>query len=155
MPLFVTQAYDVPEGSDNSPLIAEEAAARAEEHRAKKGKKTLAEKKGTGIHSRIIYHVPLRTTCISRRITHCDNFDGSKQMHQFLDIGEEGKVLVRRRPCNFCAGCMALDKEKIMNDCEHVDRCGIAKIVEIKPKSGARAEVPADKNAICGRRAGA
>ena len=44
MPLFVTQAYDVPEGSDNSPLIAEEAAARAEEHRAKKGKKTLAEK---------------------------------------------------------------------------------------------------------------
>ena len=109
-------------------------------------KKTLAEKKGTGIHSRIIYHVPLRT--ISRRITHCDNFEGSKQMHQFLDIGEEGKILVRRRPCHFCAGCMALDKEKIMNDCEHKDRCGIAKIVEIKPKSGARAEVPADKNAI-------
>ena len=43
MPLFVTQAYDVPEGSDNSPLIAEEAAARAVEHRAEKGKKTRAE----------------------------------------------------------------------------------------------------------------
>ena len=109
-------------------------------------KKTLAEKKGTGIHSRIIHHVPLRT--ISRRITHCDNFDGSKQMHQFLDIGEEGKILVRRRPCHFCPGCMALDKEKIINDCVNKDRCGIAEIVEVKPKSGARAEVAADSNAI-------
>ena len=43
VPLFITQGHLVPEGRDNRPLIAEEAAARAVEHRAEKGKKTLAE----------------------------------------------------------------------------------------------------------------
>jgi len=44
MPLFSTDSRLVPKGRDNRPLIAEEAAARAVEHRAEKGKKTLAEK---------------------------------------------------------------------------------------------------------------
>ena len=42
-PLFITQSHLVPPGADNKPLIAEKAAARAVQHRAEKGKKTLAE----------------------------------------------------------------------------------------------------------------
>ena len=44
VPLFVTQSRLVPEGADNRPRIAEEAAARAVQHRAEKGVKTMAEK---------------------------------------------------------------------------------------------------------------
>ena len=43
VPRFKTQQHLVPPGADNRPLIAEEAAARAVQHRAEKGKKTLAE----------------------------------------------------------------------------------------------------------------
>lgn len=109
-------------------------------------KKDIFKKRGKGIRVRYFYHVKLKQ--ITRRITHCDNFEGSKKMHQFLDIGEEGKLLVRPRPCHYCPGCMSLDKEAIMNDCKHQDRCGQAKIVVIKPKSGARAVIADDNNAI-------
>ena len=44
VPLFRTNWRLVPPGRDNRPLIAEEAAARAVEHRAEKGVKTMAEK---------------------------------------------------------------------------------------------------------------
>ena len=43
VPLFRTDSRLVPEGADNRPRIAEEAAARAVQHRAEKGKKTRAE----------------------------------------------------------------------------------------------------------------
>ena len=43
VPLFRTQSELVPKGSDNRPLIAEKAAARAVQHRAEKGTKTRAE----------------------------------------------------------------------------------------------------------------
>ena len=106
----------------------------------------IFKKKGIGIRSRSFYHVPLKT--ISRRITHADNFEHSSKMHQICDVGIEGKLLVRPRPCHYCEKCMALNTEWIINSCPNAARCGKAKLVDIKPSSGAAAAVPADQNAI-------
>jgi hypothetical protein len=106
----------------------------------------IFKKKGVGIRSRSFYHVPLKT--ISRRITNADAFADISKYHQITDIGVEGKVLVRARPCHFCDRCMALDKEFIINECPNSDRCGQAKIVEIKASSGAAAAIRGDRNAV-------
>ena len=45
VPLFITQGHLVPEGSENRPLIAEKAAARAVRHRAEKRMPTCDEKR--------------------------------------------------------------------------------------------------------------
>ena len=83
---------------------------------------------------------------ISRRIIHAERLPGSKTLHQFLDIGIEGKLLVRPRPCHFCPGCMALDPEAIINDCINKARCGQAVIVTLKATSPS--EIPEGANAI-------
>ena len=106
----------------------------------------IFKKKGIGIRSRSFYHIPLKT--ISRRITHADNFPNSSKFHQILDVGIEGKLMVRPRPCHYCEKCMALDTEWIINSCPNAARCGKAKLVDIKPSSGAAAAVSPDQNAI-------
>ena len=114
-------------------------------------KKTMKHNKGKGIRARYFYHIPLKT--ISRRHVKAESLDGSKKLHQFIDIGQPGKLLVRHRPCHLCPGCMALDKEKIINECQHTDRAGQAYIADIKPVSG-QATLPTTRDAVAqlGRR---
>ena len=102
--------------------------------------KSLEKKKGRGSYRRSFHHVPLKT--ISRRYQKAKTLKGSKKIHQFLDIGHEGKLLISERPCHRCPGCMALDAEKIIKDCENKDRCGQARITAVQPLSGASAELP-------------
>ena len=48
---------------------------------------------------------------------------------------------------------MALDKEKIINECQHTDRAGQAYVADIKPVSG-QATLPTTRDAVAqlGRR---
>ena len=107
--------------------------------------KDIYEKKGKGIYDRVFHHVPLRK--ISRRIAHAKTLSGCKPLHQFLCIGKSGKLLVRDQPCHYCPGCMALDPERIMNECKYDHFCGKARVVSIEAASGATA-LPADRDGM-------
>ena len=52
---------------------------------------------------------------------------GSKKLHWYVDIGEEGKLLVRDRPCHLHERCMNynLDKEYILTSCPSNDVCRV------------------------------
>ena len=69
---------------------------------------------------------------ISRRIQHADTLKGSKKLHWYVDIGEEGKLLVHNRPCHLHERCMNLDKEYILTSCPSNDVCGEARIEVVK-----------------------
>ena len=73
-------------------------------------------------------------------------FDDHYRFHQFINIGIEGKVLVRRRPCHRCPGCMACKKDEIMNKCKYDDICGKAVIVTLKKVSAAA--IPLSRNQV-------
>ena len=60
-------------------------------------------------------------------------------------IGEEGKLLVRKRPCHQHDGCMRQDQKAIMS-CVRSDVCGVAKLVEIGAKGSPN--VPLTRNAL-------
>ena len=85
--------------------------------------RTIYQKKGRGILMRIVHHVPLKA--INRRIPAVKTMDGSKKLHQVLDMGVPGTGMVRRRPCHKCNGCKLGNAEKIMADCEFKAMCGI------------------------------
>ena len=74
--------------------------------------------------SPFLYSVPTTgPDKISRRIQHADTLKGSKKLHWYVDIGEEGKLLVRDRPCHLHERCMNLDKEYILTSCPSNDVC--------------------------------
>ena len=85
--------------------------------------RTLYQKKGRGILMRIVHHVPLKA--INRRIPTVKSMDGSKKLHQVLDMGTPGTGMVRPRPCHKCDGCKLGDAEKIMADCNFKVLCGM------------------------------
>ena len=85
----------------------------------------IYQKKGVGIYAREIHHVKLGA--INRRVPTVEPLSGSKKLHQFLTMGsEDGQLLVRRRPCHICPGCLAGDHLKIINECKFNDVCGQA-----------------------------
>ena len=58
--------------------------------------------------------------------------DGSKSHYQMIDVGCEGKVLWRKRPCHECEGCFLLDAQRIMTECKNNEYCGKAEYVTLK-----------------------
>ena len=74
-----------------------------------KPKKTLEEKGGRGVYRRhIVYHCS-STDKINRRLPAADTVHGTKDFFQFTDIGVEGKLRFRPKPCHQCTSCMQLN----------------------------------------------
>ena len=82
---------------------------------------------------------------MAKKGNHAKTVTGSKALHQFVDIGEEGKLLVCKRPCHQHDGCMRQDQKAIMS-CVRSDVCGVAKLVEIGTKGSPN--VPLTRNAL-------
>ena len=108
--------------------------------------KSIYEKKGVGIYRRFIHHVPASGPgSIRRGIAKAKPLPGSKKIHQYVDIGEEGK-LVRARPCHQHERCMQQDKKYIMEECTNTPFCGQAKIVQVAALT--QAIIPVTRNAL-------
>ena len=93
----------------------------------------LLKKKGVGIWRRVVHHVGLKEIC-RRVLTFDKGIDGSKSLHQYVDTGKEGQLLVRERPCHKCDCCMTLDWKKMMaakddGGCQYKEACGTPQLV--------------------------
>ena len=96
-----------------------------------KPKKTLEEKGRRGVFRRhIVYHCS-STDKINRRLPAADTVHGTKDFFQFTDIGEEGKLRFRPKPCHQCTGCMQLN----VGACQNVRECGVPQVLEIPTHS--------------------
>ena len=61
----------------------------------------IIKKKGVGTCRRFVFHVPCRGPgSAERRIQHCKTLQGSKPLHQFIDVGVPGQLDVREYPCH-------------------------------------------------------
>ena len=97
--------------------------------------KTIYDKKGRGIYTRVIHHVKLGD--INRRIPTAQPLRGSKTLHQVVGYGPKGHVMVRPRPCHVCDGCKKLNVTDIINKCAFKERCGVAYTTSMTGTSGA------------------
>ena len=72
--------------------------------------------------------------------------DGSKKLKWYVDIGEEGKLLVRPRPCHLHPKCMEQDRKFILESCPSDAICGKATVVELHARGVAT--VPLTRNMV-------
>ena len=110
-----------------------------------KPKKSLEEKGGRGVYRRHIVHHCSATNKINRRLPAAETVHGTKGFFQFTDIGEEGKLRFRPKPCHQCPGCMELD----VGACQNMRECGAPQVLEIPTRSNP--ELPTTRNGMCQR----
>ena len=68
---------------------------------------------------------------MDRNIRGCETLVGIKKLHQMLDIGHPGKLLVRTRSCHASEQCWKGDH----SECKNNERCGKPWVVILKPKA--------------------
>eukprot|EP00466_Bigelowiella_natans_P008826 jgi/Bigna1/77508/fgenesh1_pg.48_\ len=94
--------------------------------------KDFCSKKGAGVHRRVFHWMPAcGNGAADRNIRGCETLVGVKKLHQVLDIGCPGKLLVRTRSCRASEKCWKGDH----SECKNNDRCGKPWIVTLKPKA--------------------
>ena len=97
-------------------------------------KKDIYMKKGVGIFRRIFHFIPISgPLSISRKIQKCETVKGTKTFHELRNVGQEGFLEAKLASCFNCAKCI----QGIQNECENVERTGIAKIVQVRPVQAA------------------
>ena len=82
-------------------------------------------KKGKGLYRRIVHYIGCGD--ITRNIRKCSKtggLKGIKKLHCLRDIGEPGKLVVRRASCHRCKACVSWDHTQ---ECEHLKRTGVWK----------------------------
>ena len=92
-------------------------------------------RKGVGIYRREFHWVPNHgTDSINRRIAGCNRLGdvGIKKLHFFESIGRPGCVGIRERSCHKCLGACAIGK---FEGCQHTERCGHYRVLELSPKT--------------------
>ena len=125
----------------NQECVVIDTAEKAKDHLQEhfQPEKTVDKKGGKGIRRRFFYFVPLKV--INRRLPTIAPVKGSKVLHQFLDVGKPGKILVRHRPCYKCDGCAAGNWEDILK-CQFNDICGKARWAHLRSPAGGKVQRP-------------
>ena len=99
--------------------------------------RSILAKKGVGITKRFIFFVPVSGPgSVNRRIRKGNTVQGSKQYHQFVDVGEPGVLEMRLRSCHQCPGCNNLTA---LANCANAEVCGVTERVEIREQISAGA----------------
>mmetsp|Transcript_2962 Transcript_2962/g.5491 ORF Transcript_2962/g.5491 Transcript_2962/m.5491 type:complete len:262 (+) Transcript_2962:93-878(+) len=103
--------------------------------------KDFHAKKGAGVHRRVFHYVPSHgDDAVDRNIRGCGTLQGIKQIHQMLDIGKPGRLMIRTRSCH-CDSCWIGRYAQ----CANKKRCGDPREVCLQPKAHRRlAETPAE-----------
>ena len=98
-------------------------------------------KKGAGVYRRVFHYVPSHGDgAVDRNIRGCATLNGIKKIHQMLDIGEPGKLMIRTRSCH-CDSCW----NGRYGECANKERCGDPWTVCLQPKAHRRlAETPVE-----------
>lgn len=92
-------------------------------------------RKGVGIYRREFHWVPNHgRESVSRRIAGCNRLGdvGIKKLHFFESIGRPGFIGIRERSCHQCVGACTQGK---FNECQHNNRCGCYRVLELSPKT--------------------
>ena len=108
--------------------------------------RSIFEKKGKGIHSRVYYFAEYKEIPALARLAAVKTLAGActSRSHMFNDCREPGMIEIRDLACLTCPRCVKLD----FRACPNTELCGVVDYKVVELESGSTAAAPVTRDAV-------